>query len=369
MYKKLIVIAVGAALAVPGMTQASVEVYGQARVSLDFNSNGTPALSTTCSTATPPVATACEDSAISVSSNRSRIGFRGGEDLGGGLKALWQFEHGLDFDVGSWGPYRRDTFVGLGGAFGTIQAGYMNTPYKMSTQVMDIFNYTRGDYNALMGTVNSTTHQFDVRFSNAIQYRTPDGLGGFRAVLSYSVNNADDDLPVTTADSEKDAFSLNGSYTQGPLYLTAAYESQNAKTLSAGVWEDAIAWKVGGSFMFGGATTLAAVWENADLGGTGNNGARDAYHLNLAHKVDALTLKAAFTQAGETDSVADTGATHWAVGAAYAFSRTTEASFVYSVVSNDPAARYSIDLVAGPGINGQEISSVSLGINHVFSSK
>ncbi len=368
MYKKLIVIAVGTALGMP-VVQAGVEIYGQARMSVDFNSNGTPGLSTACSTATPPVATACKDSALSLSSNRSRIGFRGDENLGSGLKALWQLEHGLDFDVGTWGPYRRDSFVGLGGTFGTIQLGYLNTPYKMSTQVMDIFNYTRGDYNALLGTVNSTTHQFDVRFANAIQYRTPDGLGGFRAVLSYSVNNADDDLPVTTTDSKKDAFSLNGSYTQGPLYLTAAYESLNARTLSAGVLEDAIAWKVGGSFTVGGATTLAAVWESADLGGTGNNGARDAYHLNLAHKLNGLTLKAAFTKADETDGVADTGAIHWAVGAAYALTKTTEASVVYSVVSNDPAGRYSIDLVSGPGINGKDISSISVGLNHVFSSK
>ena len=77
--------------------------------------------------------------------------------------------------------------------------------------------------------------------------------------------------------------------------------------------------------------------------GTGNNGARDAYHMSLAHKMDHLTLKAAFTQAGETDNVADTGATHWAVGAAYALSKTTEVSFVYSMVSNDPAGRYGVD--------------------------
>ncbi len=345
MQKKLIALAVAGVLAAPLAAQAGVEVYGQARMSLDFSSNNDPAAGN-------------EDSALAVSSNKSRIGFKGDEDLGNGLKALWLFEQGVNFDTSAWGSVNRDAYVGLGGGFGTVLAGRINTPYKMSTQGMDIFASTRGDYNAIMGVVNSANPTFNNRFSNSIQYKTPE-MGGFKGALAYSVNTSDDDLPNTTAASENDAYSLSAAYMQGPLYLTAAYESLNS------VVDDATAFKLGGSFTLGGMTTLGAIWETADLGGTNQD--RDAIYLNLAHKMDAITLKAAFTMADETGGVADTGATQFALGAAYALSKTTEAYALYTMVGNDSAAAYRVEQVGG--VTGQDVSSFSVGINHTFSSK
>jgi predicted porin len=356
MQKKLIALAVAGVLAAPLAAQAGVEVYGQARMSLDFSSNNDPA-------------TGFEDSALAVSSNKSRLGFKGDEDLGGGLKGLWQFEQRVDFDTGNWSGGGRDTFLGLGGDFGTVLVGRINTPYKNSTQGMDIFIWTRGDYNAIMGMVNtavgaSGTTNFNNRFDNSIQYRTPD-MSGFKGAVAYSVNTGSDNLAMTTAASEKDAYSLSGSYTQGPLFLTAAYESLNSVTPVVGGFDDAAAWKIGGTFALGGMTTLGAIWESADLGGP--NADRDAWYLNVAHKMDALTLKAAFTMADEVGGVADTGATQFALGAAYALSKTTEAYALYTIVGNDSAARYTVEQVGG--VTGQDVSSFSVGLNHTFSSK
>ena len=306
MQKKLIALAVASILAAPLAAQAGVEVYGQARMSLDFSSNN------------DPVATN-EESALAVSSNKSRFGFRGDEDLGGGLKALWLFEQGVNYDTAAWGTVNRDAYVGLGGGLGTVLAGRINTPYKMSTQGMDIFVNTRGDYNAIMGMANTevgltgTTH-FNNRFSNSIQYLSP-VMGGFKGAVAYSV--AGDDLRMSTTTSKKDAFSMSGSYAQGPLSLIAAYESINSAV------NDATAFKIGGTFTLGGMTTLGAIWEAADLGGTNED--RDAIYLNVAHKMNAITLKAAFTKAGDTGNLVNTGATQFALGAAYALSKTTEA--------------------------------------------
>ena len=133
----------------------------------------------------------------------------------------------------------------------------------------------------------------------------------------------------------------------------------------AGGFDDAAAWKVGGSFSLGGMTTLGAMWESADIGGT--NADRDAWYLSLAHKMDALTLKAAFTMADEMGGVANTGATQFALGAAYALSKTTEAYALYTMVGNDSAAAYRVEGVNG--VLGQDVSSFSLGLNHTFSSK
>ena len=137
MQKKLIALAVASVLAAPLAVQAGVEAYGQARMSLDFNNNNDSGVGQ-------------EDSAISLSSNRSRLGFRGDEDLGGGLNALWQFEQGVDFDTGNWNGQRRDSYLGLGGNFGTVLAGNLSTPYRASTRVLDPFSNTRGDHNAII---------------------------------------------------------------------------------------------------------------------------------------------------------------------------------------------------------------------------
>ena len=345
MQKKLIALAVASILAVPLAAQAGVEVYGQARMSLDFSSNDDPVA-------------ANEDSALSVSSNKSRLGFKGDEDLGGGLKALWLIEQGVTLDTNPGFTANRDAYLGLGGGFGTVLAGRINNPYKNSTQGMDIFLNTRGDYNAIMGAVNSTSAPFNSRFSNSIQYRSPD-MSGFKGALAYSVNRGDDDLPNTTVVSENDGFSLSGSYAQGPLFVTAAYESHNSAV------NDATAFKIGGTFALGGMTTLGAIWETADLGGTNQD--RDAIYLNAAHKMDAITLKAAFTMADEKGGVANTGATQFALGAAYALSKTTEAYAMYTMVGNDSAAKYTLEGVGG--VTGQDVSSFSVGLNHNFSSK
>ena len=351
MQKKLIALAVASILAAPLAAQAGVEVYGQARMSLDFSSNNSSVVGD-------------EDSAIAVSSNKSRIGFRGDEDLGGGLKALWLIEQNIALDTNPSFSGGRDAYLGLGGNFGTVLLGRINTPYKNATQQLDVFANTRGDYNGIIGVINAPTATFNNRFNNSIQYRTPE-MGGFKAALAYSVNAVDDELPVTTADGDKDAYSLSGSWGQGPLFLTAAYESLNAVTPVTGGTEDATAWKIGGSFSLGGMTTLGAMWESADLGS--NNADRDAWYIGLAHKMDALTLKAAFTMADETGGVADTGATQFSLGAAYALSKATEAYALYTMVGNDSSAAYRIEQVGG--VVGQDVSSFSLGINHTFSSK
>jgi predicted porin len=91
------------------------------------------------------------------------------------------------------------------------------------------------------------------------------------------------------------------------------------------------------------------------------------FDLNVAHKMGAITLKAAFAMADEKGGVANTGATQFALGAAYALSKTTDAYALYTLVSNDSEAKYTVDQAGG--VKGQDVSSLSVGINHTFSSK
>ena len=350
MCKTLITVVASIALAVPVVAQAEVEIYGQARMSLDFNSNNDPDI-------------ANEDSAMAISSNVSRLGFRGNEDLGSGLKLLWQLEQQVDFDTGVFGSGARNSFVGFTGDWGTVAAGKNETPLRAVTQRLDVFADTKADYNAIIGNLGGT-RVFDQRSNNTLVYTSP-SLQGFGFAAAYAASSRDDDLPVTKVDGGKDLASVSGSYSNGPLYLAAAFESQGNVTGT----DDATAARLGASWTLAQATTLAGVWESADKGGV--NGDRDAWYLSVAHKMGASTLKAAVAAAGELGGAADTGALQYALGLAHELSKSTEVYALYTAVENDAAAIYGLwsGAQAIAGFADKSVSSLSVGLNHRFSSR
>src|SRR3569832_2698590 len=119
MNKKLIVLSIAAALTAPLAAQAGVEVYGEARPSLDFVNNNDNAPGN-------------EDSTISLSSNYSHLGFKGDEDLGNGQTAMWQIEQEVHFDTGAAFSTARVSFVGLGGGFGFVLVGLLRSSFCLS---------------------------------------------------------------------------------------------------------------------------------------------------------------------------------------------------------------------------------------------
>lgn len=350
MQKKLIALVVAGVLAVPVAVQAEVEVYGQARMSLDFNTNN-------------DVDVANDDSAISVSSNVSRLGFKGSEDLGGGLKLLWQLEQQVDFDTGLFASGARNSFAGVAGDFGSVVAGKHDTPLRTVTQRLDVFVDSKADYNAIIGNLGGT-RVFDQRSNNTLLYTSP-SLQGFAFAAAHAFSRQDDDLPVTQVDGDKNLVSVNGSYSNGPLYLAAAYESLGNYTGT----DEAVAVRLGGSWTVAQATTLAGVWESADKGGV--DGDRDAWYLSVAHKMGAHTLKAAFATAGDLGSAADTGAIQYALGLTHELSKSTEAYVLYTAVDNDRNGTYGLwsGSQAIAGFADKSVSSFSVGLNHKFSSK
>lgn len=364
MNKKLMAIGIAAALAAPFVAQAGVEVYGDARMSVDLNDNGDNT-------------TGMEKSKASVSSNASYLGFRGDEDLGNGLSAMYQFEQGVDFDTGTWNSVQgtRPSFVGIGGGFGTVMAGRFDTPYMSATDQYDIFADTKADYNAIMGNANNYlgTAIFDSRVSNTLVYATPD-MSGFKAALAYVMSDAiaSDNLPISKSDAKKDAYSVDGTYDNGPLSLAAAWQ---VISKAGAANDDITGMKVGGSYTIMDATTIALVYENLDVGGTIKD--RNAYYVNVSHKMGDTTLKAAFAQAdkcGGDSSVCDkTGASQYTVGVTQSLSKNTEVYALYTAVSNDNNAAYG--LAYGPSAvtktdgTMSDVSSFSIGVNHMFSSK
>ena len=375
--KKILAVAIASAFAAPAFAAtANVDVYGQINLSVENVDNGVDSFNRM------------------VTNNNSFIGFKGSEDLGSGLKAVWQIEANLEMTgngttsstVGTGGNTgtdgnifgTRNTYIGLAGGFGTVIAGTHDTPYKMSTGPLDVFVGTLGDYNGVFGSAGATANSnlFDLRTGNTIAYMSPD-FSGFTFAGAYVMGLEG----VETAPSDtSDAYSLAGTYKNGPLFVTAAYEAHNsvgavlciagATCLGQGTL-DRDAWKIGAGYTIGNFK-IGAVYESID-GDVGTAVAHDTWGLMGAYAMGAITLKASYAQASDVENAAgvevnNTGTDMWAIGADYAMSKRTKVQLTYAKQDNDSAGVWGLGQGAsvGNGSMGEAVSGFSLGLVHSF---
>lgn len=151
----------------------------------------------------------------------SRLGVRGVEDLGGGLKAGFQFETGLDLDNGAQTDtafWARQANVWLGGNWGTVKLGRQYTPSYLTTTTFEL----TGD---ALYSVLANTYKFagtGRRTNSAFAYVTPN-MGGFSAAVAFVSKN---DLGTN-----KNAWDLGLMYKNGPIGVgLSANKVANSKT-------------------------------------------------------------------------------------------------------------------------------------------
>ena len=363
MKKTVLAFAVAAAMGVPAVAAADVTLYGRFNVSLDNIDNGA-------------------NKGTQLANNSSRIGVRGSEDLGGGLQGIFGAEFGLwnggaqqTTFGGSWNA--RNTFVGVSGDFGEVRVGRHDTPYKLVTTRLNFFADMIGDMYNLMGTAGTSsnaTSAFYSRADNTIMYTTPN-FEGFRAMASYTTDRRNDRADLATAGDE-DGYSLAATYTNGPIYVAAAYERWNQWTSAplSGAGEvahgdaenDAKAFKIAGTYTIDDLT-LAAQYERVDTGAA-TNSKRNGYHLGARYNLGQAYLMGSFTSVGDYGT--DDGATMYALGAGYNLSRRTGVYANYAVVDNDTGASYGFTGTGkGEGIGGtagQDTKGFSIGMWHNF---
>ncbi len=353
MQKKLIALAVAGIMAAPMAANAGVEVYGKARLSVGVQGND-------------DTNTANETSQLAVSSHGSRMGFKGSEDLGGGLSAIWQVETGLDMDdksgTAEWGT--RNTFAGLSGSFGTVLLGVHDTPYKIATGNLDPWGDSYADYNAIIGT----TH--DTRISNVVAYVSPD-MNGFSFIAAISPNAelaaTDDNLP-TTKNANDEATSLAAMYKNGPLFVSLAIQSVD----NIGAGGDSVdGTKLGVGYEFG-STKLGFVYENDDQGGSNND--QDRLYFSVNQAIGDFAVKGGIGQADDRGNTTDSGATFFTVGGSKSLSKNVEVYALYASITNDAGATtagagdFNLDGVTAAGGNEAEASVLAVGLNMKFSS-
>jgi predicted porin len=199
-----------------------------------------------------------------ISTNISYLGVRGFQRIPGqSFSFVYQFEAGIDISAAAGTKqsnsnlsnqvngslFSRNSFIGIASPeWGAIKVGKSDAPYKNSTAAFNPFSGMWGDYAVIMGNSGGDNRvEFGTRVSHAIWYESPIWNGfQFNVLFSPGQNRADDSSNLASGESDcaggndpnsganplascsdgafSNAVSTNLSYTNGPLYMTAAYE-------------------------------------------------------------------------------------------------------------------------------------------------
>ena len=402
MNKKLIALAIAGAFAAPVAMadNSNVTIYGEFAASVDNVDGGSYKTGAVTVPGTAGISAAAAENRWRVSSNNSFLGFKGTEDLGNGLAAIWQYEQSIAIDkqninnnAGDTNPAltsnqsRRETFVGLSSAqMGALSLGIHESPFKTSTGPLDIFGqHTLADYRSIWGAV-SGANVASIRAENSVRYTSP-SLSGFtiKALVAMQ-NEGGNDLGASGATSTNvnnpRYYAVNGTYANGPLFATLAYEDNKtvASTTSDLAYKN---WRTGVGYSFAGFKVgLAFERIKGDGKATATTNyrvKRDAWYVPVSYQMGNNTLKFAYTQAGKSnqntggvDTSGSDGAKQWSLGLDHAMSKRTNVYALYSQVRNDTNGVYSLG-GAGTGIAsvipasyGEKPKAFSVGMVHKF---
>lgn len=388
MNKKLIALAVSSAFAgavaapVAMADNSGVTIYGSASVSVDYVkglSNTTDPLTTN--------GTSDRESRARVSSNNSYMGFKGTEDLGNGLAAIWQLEYAIDFtrqntnnvaasdtvySGGSTGVLSaRNSFVGLSSkSWGAVTLGVQESPLKTSTGKLDYFKDTLADYRGIF-----TTNAGSQRPENSILYSSPKFSGVDVKAMTATPNRAGNGNATNPR-----LYSMSVTYDNGPLFLVGAYENTKQLTAYAAPTSSVVTQKtsrLGAGYKFGDFT-VGLGYEHQKA--SGNSGAstfsekRNAWNLGASYAVTkADVIKLQYTKVGDCSGTfgktisgvaaggafcsgtvvggsttvgaarnSSSGAKQWSLGLDHNMSKRTKLYALYTRVSNDTNAAYSL---------------------------
>lgn len=176
----------------------------------------------------------------------SFVSFKGTEDVGGGLRVKFAFEHFLRLDKGAAGRFDGDAFwsrnayVGLSGQFGTSTLGRNTTPLFVSTLLFNAFGDSFGFSPSIRQVFTPTLAPFygDSAWSNSLAYSSNDEDG-----LTISVIGA---LPESTPYATGKNMGAGLLYFNGPLGATAVWQQvKNPGAATPAGWSSQRTWQLG----------------------------------------------------------------------------------------------------------------------------
>lgn len=369
MKKSLISIAILGALSNVAMAQSNVVMYGIVDAGLTSERGGAAGNKT-----------AVQSGAASA----SRIGFKGTEDLGSGLSAIFKLEAGVKVDDGALDNgnnrlFNREAYVGLSSkAAGTLTIGRQYTPYYETLRdVADPFAmgyagtaknlFPVAGVNAQGSAAGATSM---TRNDNAVVYKTP-SLYGFSAAASYSLGEAADDSAAQRQ------LGASIGYTNGPLNVAVAYNNHNNDTVTNKNNSIGHNTLVAANYDFKVVKVFAAYGQDK-----GQNSAPLANNTNpfgyavapVASQDSADALVGVTVPAGNgvvmasyirknDKEVANNDASQWGVGYSYSLSKRTSAYLAYAKIKNKNGAAYTVGNNTEVGTGDK---AFNIGVKHSF---
>lgn len=343
MKKSLLALAVLGAFAGAASAQSSVTLYGKVDLGVGKKAGTT-------------------DKAV-MDGSGSRVGLRGVEDLGGGMKALFGFEHRFNPDTGKdatndssngsapgnasnvfWNGY---STVGLGGAFGTVNLGRQYTAaFSLAQNAFDPFGGdTVGGLRGLSLTPSTrlTTDAAAAAATSAAKIRTADSIrydgnfGGLKVAANVAEKGA----------AQKRPYSVAAQYAAGPMTVGVAYENPGDADDNLTV--------AGVSYAFGPAKVSLAMSTGKDADAVKIRGYLIGSSFNIGPAGQVLV---GYAQVKEGTA---TPAKKASVGYRHNLSKRTQLYADYSRV-NEPA----VSLNASTARNTSEKNAYDFGVLHTF---
>ena len=323
-----------AVLAVAGstaaMAQSSVTLYGRVNTTVERQKVG-------------------DVSTTGLFNNSSRFGFKGTEDLGGGLKAGFQLESGFNSDTGASSStfFGRQSEVNLSGGFGALRLGrFTAESYYATADYVSMHNHDTG-------SSSDAFYAYVMPDANKIAYRAP-ALGNLTLEAAVSMHEQ--------AVGGKNAFDLAANYNLGALALGAGYSKL----------DDVNQFGLRAMYTFG-AFTVGGYYQRDENGREGttvaNSGKRDNFRLAGAYNLGASEFHVNVGRTNSYKNVADSSATQFTLGYNYNLSKRTKVYTYYTRVNNDANATYGYvfnDTLAAGQASGKDFSSFAVGVRHNF---
>ena len=372
-------IAIASAIALASITaaHAAPTVYGKAFLTLDYVSTDYDAANKT------------DEDTFKLTSNQSRIGFKGDDDLTDTTKLIYQLEYQINPDDDSQQFKSRNTYVGLAhNTLGTVLAGRHDTPLKLVQNKVDVFNDTLFDMaNAGVSGEN--------RANNVLAYQSPALVGmpvTFMAATALSENYTDGNVVITPEQKavpaivakdgtelvkaipakpavyrdrkvKDNGYSLSLAYDQNGLYLGGAYDKDmGANNVNTGVidntWRLVAGVDMGKMNMVQGLT-LGALYQQSQYydnysivnNNRVNKASEDEKSWLISGKYKIANtpwaVKAQYVNTTDEKGVKDADADEIAVGGEYAFNKATTGHIYAGQISRD---NYKDETIVGTGI-------------------
>ena len=326
----------------------------------------------------------------------SKLGFMGTEDLGGGLKANFKLEGGLQNDNGAGKGsntnnqasgaavataggqglvFGRFAYVGLSGGWGEVRLGndYISTfLIQVSVDPMNTNGVADG-LNLLFRGGSATGQATVANARNSIGYTTPVIAGGLTANVQYWMGENASNGAGAAASGSGDGFAISARYGNGPIFVGLGTQTTRG-TASATTTGDFTSSSLAGSYDFGMAKvtyTYSRETINDALGGVGTQTTNSTNHLGLIVPFGATNVKATYGRSSFSSGAAGVGdvtGTLIGLGADYSLSKRTRLYANWARVSND--GPFNVFTTGGfgtvpVGANGAT-ASWQLGVFHSF---